>query len=70
MIPIWIVEFRPVRLILFATLVGAGKGAEHGSVIAGFVALVALGLLAPSLPCAVMDDLAGAVTWARERSVR
>ena len=55
MVPVWIVEFRPIRLVLFATLVGAGKGAEHGSVVAGLIALVALGLLVPSLPLALMD---------------
>ena len=70
MIPLWIVEVRPVRFILFVTLVGAGKGAEHGSVVAGLVALVALGLLVPSLLLALADGLSHTVAWARERSVR
>ena len=68
MIPVWIVEFRPVRLILFATLFGAGKGAEHGSIVAGLVALLALGLLVPSLPLAFVDGISRTVTWAKERA--
>ena len=70
MIPVWIVEFRPVRLILFATLFGAGKGAEQGSIVAGLVALLALGLLVPSLPLAFVDGISRMGAWARARSIR
>ena len=68
MILVSLVEFRPVRFILFATLVGAGKAAEHGSIVAGLVALVAFGLLEPRLPLALADGSARVVAWARKRA--
>jgi hypothetical protein len=70
MILVSLVEFRPVRFILVATLVGAGKAAEHGSIVAGLVALVAFGLLEPRLPLALADGCARAVAWAWDRLVR
>ncbi len=70
MIPVSLVAFRPIRFILFATLVGAGKAAEHGSIVAGLVALVAFGLLEPRLPLALADGSARVVAWAWDRLFR
>ena len=56
-----------IRFVLIAILFGAGKGAEHGSIIAGFVALFAFGCLEPRLFTELADGISFAADWVRDR---
>lgn len=56
-----------IRLVLIAVIFGAGKGAEHGSIIAGLVALFAFGLLEPRLFVELADGISYAADWVRDR---
>lgn len=56
-----------IRFLLLAVILGCGKGAEHGSTLAGIVALFAFGCLEPRLFVALGDGITWVADWVRDR---